>query len=98
MLDQKSTAERLHAIAAKVCWWQPARETLDDCPVFRCRVMALGSWDDAAFYLEYFGGDAFRKAAKKAPPGIMDCRSWHYWHLRLGLLPVPPMPERAIPA
>jgi hypothetical protein len=27
---------------------------------------------------------------------VLDARSWHYWHHRLGILPVPPQPQRAI--
>ena len=90
--------EQLRKIARRVCWWQPAEETLADTPLFLCRLMALGTWDDAAFCLVHFGEDAFRSAIKSAPPGVLDPRSWHYWHHRLRLTPVPPVPVRAIPA
>jgi hypothetical protein len=60
--------------------------------------MVFGSWDDICFTLTHFGKDAFRAAIQSAPPGLFDARSWFYWHHRLDILPVPPLPQRAIPA
>jgi hypothetical protein len=91
-------SQQLAAIARRVCWWEPASNTIKDTPLFLCRVMALGTWDDTCFALEHYGRNAFRKALQNAPPGLFDSRSWHYWHHRLELLPVPPLPQRAIPA
>jgi hypothetical protein len=98
MPQQETESSRLEAIASRVCWWQPAEETLSDTPLFLCRVMTWGTWDDASFCLDRFGKEAFRTALESAPPGLLDPRSWHYWHNRLGMLPVPEMPQRAIPA
>jgi hypothetical protein len=98
MLKPENEPSRLQGIAARVCWWEPAEETLKDTPLFLCRVMTFGTWDDASFCLEHFGRDAFRSALLSAPPGLLDPRSWHYWHHRLGMLPVPEQPVRAIPA
>jgi hypothetical protein len=40
----------------------------------------------------------FREALDKAPPGIIDPRSWAYWNLVIaGRYPPPPMPVRVIP-
>jgi hypothetical protein len=97
MLTQETESFTLQAIATRVCWWQPAGETLSHPPLFLCRVMTLGTWEDATFCLGHFGEDAFRRALASAPPGLLDVRSWHYWHHRLGILPVPPLPRRAIP-
>lgn len=96
MLTQQTDSSHLQTIAERVCWWQSASETLADTPLFLCRVMNLGTWDDAVFCLDQFGEDAFRNALRSAPPGVLDARSWHYWHHRLGILPVPPQPQRAI--
>jgi hypothetical protein len=98
MLKQENTPHRLYTIATRVCWWQPAEDTLKDTSLFLCRVMTFGTWEDACFCLEWFGKDAFRTALQAAPPGLLDHRSWHYWHHRLGMLPVPAEPVRAIPA
>jgi hypothetical protein len=98
MLEQQSETTSLQGIAARVCWWQSADEALKDTPLFLCRAMTFGTWEDASFCLEHFGREAFRDALRSAPPGLLDARSWHYWHHRLGMLPVPPQPVRAIPA
>jgi len=86
------------AIARRVCWWEPAETTLADVPLFLCRVMALGTWDDVCVVLDHYGMEAFRDALRSAPPGVIDVRSWHYWHHRLRMLPVPELPPRVIPA
>jgi hypothetical protein len=88
----------LAAIASRVCWWEPTAATLKNKPLFLCRIMALGTWDDICIALDHYGRDAFREALQNAPPGLFDPRSWHYWHHRLKLLPVPSLPQRVIPA
>lgn len=41
--------------------------------------------------------DAFRHALRAAPAGVLDARSWTFWHLVLfGALP-PAMPARPLP-
>ena len=96
--DKEKYSERMAAIARRVCWWEPAEVTLCDTPLFLCRVMVLGSWEGAGLAIDHYGREAFREALKAAPPGLFDNRSWHYWHHRLGLLPVPKRPERMIHA
>lgn len=90
--------DHLAAIARRVCWWEPAAVTLGNTPLFLCRVMVLGTWDDICLVLDQYGRQAFCEALRCAPPGLFDNRSWHYWHHRLRMLPVPGLPERAIPA
>lgn len=58
--------------------------------------MVFGTWADVCSVLAKYGEDSFRGALRSAPPGLFDNRSWHYWHLRLKLLPVPDLPTRAI--
>lgn len=94
---KRENSERLQTIAARVCWWQRAEETLSDTPLFLCRVMTFGTWEDVCFCLDHFGNDAFRDALQSAPPGLLDRRSWSYWHHRLAVFPVPSLPIRAIP-
>jgi len=94
---KESRSEDLAAIARRVCWWEPAAATLANTPLFLCRIMALGTWDDICTALRYYDRDAFSEALRNAPPGLFDLRSWHYWHHRLNLLPVPSLPRRVIP-
>jgi hypothetical protein len=35
-----------------------------------------------------------REALDKAPPGIIDPRSWAYWNSKMGRYPAPPLPVR----
>jgi len=91
-------AERLVSIARRVCWWRSADATLENTPLFLCQVMEFGTWADICFVLDHHGKVVFREALRSAPPGLFDNRSWHYWHHRLHLLPVPPPPRRTIPA
>ena len=95
---EETGSPHLAAIARRVCWWEPVAATLANTPLFLCRVMALGTWEDICIALGHYGRDAFREALQNAPPGLFDPRSWHYWHHRLKLLPVPSLPQRVIPA
>ena len=90
--------QRLAWIARRVCWWQPAEATLENTPLFLCRVMVFGTWEDICVVLERYLENSLREALQSAPAGLFDNRSWHYWHHRLKVLPVPPLPERSIPA
>ena len=39
-----------------------------------------------------------RYALQNAPPGIIDAKSWAYWHLMLDMGEAPSLPERHLPA
>ena len=39
---------------------------------------------------------ALRAVLADAPPGVFGRRSWAYWHARLGVDPVPPLPRRRL--
>jgi hypothetical protein len=97
-LTTEKDSERLASIARRVCWWQSADATLENTPRFLCQVMVFGTWDDVSFVFNHYKEVAFRDALQSAPPGLFDNRSWHYWHHRLHVLPVPALPQRAIPA
>jgi hypothetical protein len=51
---------------------------------------------DVAVVRRYVDLDDFRAALEHAPPGIIDERSWAYWHVMTGRYP-PPTPRRVIP-
>jgi hypothetical protein len=85
---------RLAEIARKVVWWEPPEITLSDQNDFLCRVMGRGIWEDVQYVERIFGEAAFREALLHCRPGVMDPGSWHYWHLRLRLEPIPELPKR----
>jgi len=89
--------ERLRHIASRVVWWETPDHVLAREDDFLCRVMALGTLDDANFIAETYGVDRLRRALSVAPPGVLDRRSWHYWHHRLGLGVPGPLPTRTLP-
>lgn len=43
---------------------------------------------------QYVSDDDFREALDRAPPGIIDPRSWAYWNSKMGRYPAPPLPKR----
>ena len=89
--------ERLHELARRYVWWRSAEETLRHRVHFLCQLMQLGTPDDLRDARRIMGDDAFRDALRSAPPGVLDARSWNFWHLVLLKAPPPPMPERVIP-
>lgn len=38
----------------------------------------------------------FREALDRAPPGVIDPRSWAYWSCNMGRYPTPTMPTRPL--
>jgi hypothetical protein len=61
VLTKEKDFERLAAVARRVCWWEPADATLKYTPLFLCRVMVFGTWDDLCFVLDHYGKAAFRE-------------------------------------
>jgi hypothetical protein len=85
---------RLQQIAREVVWWELPEITLADQNFFLGRVMARGFWNDVVHVQNVYGEDALREALRHSKPGEIDIASWHYWHRRLGLEPVPELPKR----
>jgi hypothetical protein len=88
--------DRLQHIARTYVWWKPPVEALADEKHFLAQVMNLGTWEDEMYILETFGEDRLRAVLRDAPPGLFSPRSWHFWHYRLGLEEVPPLPKRKL--
>ncbi len=87
----------LEQLARRYVWWQPADVTLAHRSHFLCQVMQLGTEDDVRLVRDRFGDDALRAALRDASPGVLDARSWNFWHLFLFGRPPPPLPERHLP-
>jgi hypothetical protein len=86
----------LQAIAARYVWWQPPEITLARPHHFLCQLMTLGTAQDMRFVRRVMGDDALIDALEHAPPGVMDAKSWNFWHLFFGRR-TPAMPERPLP-
>jgi len=50
--------------------------------------------EDMRVLRRYVSDDDFREALDRAPPGIIDARSWAYWNNKFGRFPAPPLPTR----
>jgi hypothetical protein len=89
--------DALRRVAKRVVWFKTPDETLGDPSFFLAYVMTYGMPCDLRLVRQYFSDDNLRQALSKAPPGVFDPRSWSYWHVVLGLEPVPPLPVRKLP-
>jgi hypothetical protein len=87
----------VEAIAARIIWFEPPERALADPVRFLAYLMTYGTIEDIAVVKRHLGPDDFREALERAPPGIIDERSWAYWNVMTGRDPVPPMPRRTIP-
>ena len=93
----KPQDERSAAMASKYVWWQGARETLEDPRLLAAQIMTLGTPDDVQWLLGRTSTDALRRVLRDPPIGIFNERSWRFWHLQLGVAPIPPLPARPLP-
>jgi hypothetical protein len=82
------------AIARRLVWFEEPAQALADPVRFMAYAMAHATHDEMRALRCYVSEEDFREALDKAPPGIIDPRSWAYWNSRFGRYPAPPMPER----
>ena len=84
----------IEAIARRVVWFEAPAEAVRDPARFMAYAAASATHADMRTLLKYVSDDDFREALAHAPPGIIDPRSWAYWHSKLGQWPPPPQPRR----
>jgi hypothetical protein len=87
------TSELL-AVAERVVWFKTPAEALANPVHFLAHVMTYGTPEDLCLLEGLVGPHQFRETLEHAPPGIFDPRSWAYWNLKFGRMPVPPLPVR----
>ncbi len=83
-------------IAKRIIWFEPPAAALSDPVRFMAYAMARGTHEDMEIIRRYISMEDLIEALEKAPPGIIDARSWAYWHLIAGRYPPPPLPERKL--
>jgi len=93
MTSLPATPELL-AVAERVVWFKAPSEALADPIHFLAHVMTYGSVEDLRAVEGFVGQREYREALENAPPGVFDSRSWAYWNLKCGCLPIPPLPVR----
>jgi len=82
-------------IARRVIWFEAPAQALSDPVRFMAYAMASATHEDMRALRRYVSDDDFREALDKAPPGIIDPRSWAYWNSKMGRYPPPPLPKRS---
>ena len=83
-----------HALAARVIWFEPPDIALRDMPRFMAYAFRHATHADMKLLRTELDDDDLRAVLASAPPGIIDPRSWSYWHAVLGVFPAPPQRGR----
>jgi hypothetical protein len=89
--------EQTEAIARRVVWFDSAEKALQNPVRFMAYAFTYALHADMKVLRGLLSDDALLEALRTAPPGIIDPRSWAYWHSKLGCWPPPPMPVRRFP-
>lgn len=91
------SSDVLLELARRYVWWLPPDDALARPHLLLCQLMQLGTAEDVRLARSLVGDDAFRDALQSAPPGVLDAKSWNFWHLVLLHQPPPPLPSRPLP-
>jgi hypothetical protein len=86
----------LRKLAAAIVWFEPPQVSLGDPVRFLAYAMTYATTQEVAVLRKHVSDRVLYAALKAAPPGIMDKRSWAYWHAMLARAPAPPMPTRSL--
>ena len=84
------------ALARRLVWFESAENALADPVRFMAYAFARATHEEMQALRIFLDDSDLREALDKAPPGIIDPRSWAYWNLRLGRYPAPQMPGRRL--
>lgn len=84
------------AVARRIVWFEAPAAALADPIRFMAYAMASATHEDMEVLRRYVSDEDLREALDKAPPGIIDPRSWAYWNSRMGRWPPPPLPRRRL--
>ena len=88
-----ATAQML-SVVPRIIWFEPPERALADPVRFMAYAMTYARHEDMRLIREYVSDEDFREALDRAPPGIIDPRSWAYWNSKMGRYPPPPLPKR----
>jgi hypothetical protein len=88
-----ATAQMLDVVP-RIVWFEPPERALADPVRFMAYAMTYARHEDMKLIREYVSDEDFREALDRAPPGIIDPRSWAYWNSKMGRYPAPPLPRR----
>ncbi len=86
----------IEEVARHIVWFEEPKEALADPVRFMAYAIARATHEEMKIIRKYVDDDEFREALDKAPPGIIDRRSWAYWNSKMGRYPAPPLPKRQL--
>jgi len=95
-LPQRTTVE-LEKLALRHIWWKSPEEALQNKDELLAYLLSRGTRQDIHTAKKYFTNEDFIHVLKNPPPGIIDERSWHFWHIVLLDTPpdhIPELPKR----
>ena len=81
-------------VLRRIIWFEEPKEAAHDPVRLLAYAFRYATHADMKHLRCHFSDDDLRAALANAPPGIIDGRSWSYWHAILGQYPPPPMPQR----
>ncbi len=81
-------------VARRIVWFESPAEALSDPVRFLAYAMARATHEDMKIIRRYVDDTDFLEGLDKAPPGIIDNRSWAYWNSKMGRYPAPAPPPR----
>ncbi|MSP03379.1 MAG: hypothetical protein EXR07_20405 [Acetobacteraceae bacterium] len=84
------------AAARRIVWFETPAVALADPIRFMAYAMASATHEEMELLSRHVSDEGFREALDKAPPGIIDPRSWAYWNNKMGRYPTPPPPKRKL--
>jgi hypothetical protein len=86
----------LEPVVRRIVWFEPPEEALVDPVRFMAYAMARATHEEMKLIRQYVDDADFLEALEKAPPGVIDRRSWAYWNSKMGRYPAPPLPTRQL--
>ncbi|GJL56114.1 MAG: hypothetical protein NPIRA02_32460 [Nitrospirales bacterium] len=86
--------DELVQVAERIMWFDRPQNALANPILFLNYAMRYAMPEDMNVIRRYVSDDDLREALVNAHPGIIDGRSWAYWHLKLDMYPPPKLPER----
>jgi hypothetical protein len=86
------------AIARHVVWFEEPDKSLRDPIRFMAYALTYAGPEEITILRRYISVADIKEALDRAPPGIIDPRSWSYWNAIVGRWPAPPLPTRKLPA
>lgn len=84
------------AAVRRVLWFETPADALAEPVRFMAYAMARATHGVMKVLRRYVSDEDFQEALDRAPPGIIDPRSWAYWNNMVGRYTAPAMPRRQL--